>query len=355
MQSYISAKEFAEKWNISQRRVAVLCSGNRINGAMMVGNMWIIPADAEKPADLRFAGNDETDINCPHPFVKWVGGKSQLVGELLKLVPDGKSGRYTKYIEPMVGGGAFLFKLLSVKRFEEYHISDTNRELINTYRVIKNRVDLLTELLYDMQKNYLSKNDDERKKIYYNARDRFNSIKSDNDSEIERAAYFIFLNKTCFNGIFRVNKKGLFNVPVGAYKSPLICDEINLKNVSKALQSVTIDCFDYAETKKYVDENTFVYIDPPYRPLSPTSNFTSYNAETFDDGEQVRLSEYINDINKAGAKFVLSNSDPKNTDPSDDFFDRLYCNYNIKRVDAARMVNCKAEGRGKIKELLIYN
>ena len=166
---------------------------------------------------------------------------------------------------------------------------------------------------------------------------------------------FIFLNKTCFNGLYRVNKKGEFNVPMGAYKNPKICDKENLKNVAMALKNVKIVYADYRESKDFIDEKTFVYIDPPYRPLNLTSSFTSYTENDFSDKEQIELAEYIDVLNKKGAKIVMSNSDPKNNNTDDNFFDELYKNYNINRVKATRMLNSNASLRGAINELLITN
>ena len=186
-------------------------------------------------------------------------------------------------------------------------------------------------------------------------RDRFNTTELNKITPIDKSSYFIFLNKTCFNGLYRVNRKGRFNVPMGAYKNPTICDVENLQNIHKALQNVTIVCGDYSLSKQFIDKDTFVYVDPPYRPLSETSGFTSYNSDTFDDNEQIRLARFIDEINLSGAKIVLSNSDPKNANPNDTFFDELYKAYTIKRVSASRMINSKADSRGKINELLICN
>ncbi len=353
--SFISAKEAAEKWNISQRRVAILCSENRIDGAMMVGNMWIIPSTAEKPADKRTVRYEKENVVQLKPFVKWVGGKSQLVSELEKFLPlDGKKV-LTKYVEPMVGGGALLFNVLSKFDFKQMYISDTNAELINAYKVIQNNIDLLIEKLREMQLLFLPMDENGRKYFYYSARDRFNSLELNESNSVEKAALFIFLNKTCFNGLYRVNKKGQFNVPMGAYKSPCICDEENLRDVSKALKNVAIVCGDYSLSKNVIDGESFVYLDPPYRPISQTSGFTSYNADTFDDNEQIRLAHFIDEINETGAKIVLSNSDPQNTNAEDRFFEELYKSYKIQKVEATRAINSKAEKRGKIKELLICN
>ena len=172
---------------------------------------------------------------------------------------------------------------------------------------------------------------------------------------LEKAALMIFLNKTCFNGLYRVNKKGLFNVPMGAYKNPMICDENNLKAVSEKLQRVTIVCGDYRKSEDFIDENTFVYFDPPYRPITDTASFTAYTENLFDDEEQIELARFVDAMHRKGAKVVISNSDPKNSNTEDDFFDNIYSAHKIKRVEATRMINCNSEARGKIKELLISN
>lgn len=355
MLSFISAKEAAERWGISQRRVAILCSENRINGAMMVGNMWIIPNTAEKPIDkrtIRYEKETKTELK---PFLKWVGGKGQLINELEKFLPVDGEKLLKKYAEPMVGGGALLFSILSKYDFEELYISDINAELINSYIVVRDNIDLLVEKLTEMQAVFLPMNENGRKYFYYNARDKFNALQLSQETAVDKATLFIFLNKTCFNGLYRVNKKGQFNVPMGAYKNPTICDESNLRNISNALQNVEIVCGDYTLSESFIDNNTFVYIDPPYRPISETSAFTSYNSDSFDDNEQIRLSQYIERIDKVGAKVVLSNSDPKNVNPDDMFFDDLYKSFKIHRVEATRAINSKAEKRGKISELLICN
>ncbi len=355
MLSFMSAKDAAEKWNISQRRVAILCSEERIKGAMMVGNMWIIPADAEKPIDKRTVRYEKQKDVILKPFVKWVGGKGQLVSEIEKLLPSNDGKALTKYAEPMVGGGALFFSLLSKYDFEELYISDINAELINAYQVVKNDVENLISKLNEMQMLFLPMDDNGRKYFYYTVREKFNNTILSEGTATDKAAQFIFLNKTCFNGLYRVNKKGQFNVPMGAYKNPTICDDENLRNIHEALQNVTIVCGDYSLSKEFIDKNTFVYIDPPYRPISETSGFTSYNSDVFDDNEQIRLAKFIDEINSSGAKVVLSNSDPKNVNEEDNFFDDLYRNYTINRVEANRAINSNGNKRGKIKELLIYN
>lgn len=275
MLSFISAKEAAEKWNISQRRVSVLASENRIKGAMMVGNMWIIPSDAEKPVDKRTVRYERSKTIALKPFVKWVGGKSQLVEQIEKMLPTDGEKVLTKYAEPMVGGGALFFSILSKYNFEELYIGDINPELINAYQAVKNDVDNLIAKLNEMQMLFLPMDENGRKYFYYTIRERFNSTILTEETATEKAAQFIFLNKTCFNGLYRVNRKGQFNVPMGAYKNPTICD----------------------------------------------------------DNEQIRLSKFIDEINLSGAKIVLSNSDPKNVNEEDNFFDDLYKNYKIINIE----------------------
>lgn len=355
MLSFMSAKEAAEKWDISQRRVAILCSEKRIDGAMMVGNMWIIPSTAEKPIDKRTVRYEKTKTVTLKPFVKWVGGKSQLVDEIEKMLPSDGEKVLTKYAEPMVGGGALFFNILSKYDFEELYISDINAELINAYKAVKDDVDNLIAKLNEMQMTFLPMDENGRKYFYYSVREKFNSTFLSAETATEKAAQFIFLNKTCFNGLYRVNRKGQFNVPMGAYKNPTICDDENVRNIHDALQNVTIVCGDYSLSKSFIDKDTFVYLDPPYRPISETSAFTSYNSESFDDNEQIRLAQFIDEINKLGAKIVLSNSDPKNVNEEDNFFDDLYRNYKINRVEASRAINSKGNKRGKINELLICN
>ena len=355
MLSYMSAKEAAEKWNISQRRVSVLASENRINGAMMVGNMWIIPSNAEKPIDKRTVRYEKNKTVTLKPFVKWVGGKSQLVEQIEKLLPSSDGETLKKYAEPMVGGGALFFNILSKYNFEELYISDINAELINAYQVVKIDVENLITKLNEMQLLFLPMDENGRKYYYYTVREKFNSTVLSNATATDKAAQFIFLNKTCFNGLYRVNRKGQFNVPMGAYKNPTICDDENLRNIHEALQNVTIVCGDYSLSKSFINKDTFVYLDPPYRPISETSAFTAYNTDAFDDNEQIRLAKFIDEINSSGAKIVLSNSDPKNVNEEDNFFDDLYKNYKINRVEASRAINSKGDKRGKINELLICN
>ena len=354
---YISAKEAAAKWNISQRRVSILCAENRVPEASMIGNMWLIPTIAVKPVDGRAFRYVKTHKSTLKPFVKWAGGKGQLLNDIRNAYPVSIGDKVTKYAEPFVGGGAVLFDILSTYNLEKVYISDINAELINTYKIIRDDVNELLTMLSNMQDEYISLSTIDRGEYYYKKRDRFNDLKlNGNESiKIEKAAIFIFLNKTCFNGLYRVNRKGSFNVPIGAYKNPMICDKQNILNVSAALQNVTIICADYRESSLFIDKNTFVYFDPPYRPLNKTANFTAYTEGLFDDRAQIELAEFVSNINKAGASVLLSNSDPKNSNTDDDFFDNLYVKHRISRVEATRMINCNSESRGKISELLISN
>lgn len=353
---YMSAREAADKWGISQRRVAVLCSENRIDNATMVGNMWLIPTTAEKPIDarsIRYNRNDEKKVK---PFLKWAGGKGQLIAEIEKYYPF-SDGKITKYAEPFVGGGAVLFDILGKYELEEIYISDINAELINTYRIIRDDIDEMISILKVMQSEFVPLDTEHRKAYYLCKRERFNVLKVNGDESIniEKAALMIFLNKTCFNGLFRVNKKGLFNVPMGSYKNPLVCDELNLRAVSDKLQKVTIVCGDYRKSADFIDDKTFVYFDPPYRPITDTASFTAYTENLFNDDEQIELAKFVDEMHRKGAKVVISNSDPKNSNTEDDFFDNIYSAHKIKRVEATRMINCNSEARGKIKELLISN
>ena len=353
---YISAREAADKWGISQRRVAVLCSEQRVAEATMVGNMWIIPSSAEKPVDARSTRYNRTEEKAVKPFLKWAGGKGQLIKEIEQYYPF-ENGKITKYAEPFVGGGAVLFDILNKYNLEEIYISDINAELINTYRGIRDNIDILIKKLSVMQNDFIPLYTEHRKEYYLDKRSRFNELKVNGDEKIniEKAALMIFLNKTCFNGLYRVNKKGLFNVPMGSYKNPLICDENNLRAVSEKLQKVKIVCGDYKKSADFIDENTFVYFDPPYRPITDTASFTAYTENLFNDDAQIELAQFVNDMDKKGAKIVISNSDPKNSNTNDDFFDNIYSAHRIKRVEATRMINCNSEARGKIKELLISN
>ena len=285
------------------------------------------------------------------PFIKWAGGKSQLLSEIRTKYPQ----RIERYCEPFVGGGAVLLDVLANYNPNEVIINDINAALINTYQQVQSNVDALISQLDKMQSEFWKADSELRKALYTDNREKFNSLINCNDNNLDKAALFIFLNKTCFNGLYRVNRKGLFNVPIGSYKKPPICDAENLRYISTLLQNVEIMCGDYKDCAEFIDGNTFVYIDPPYRPLTVTASFTSYNENEFGDQQQIELGHFIDEITEKGAKVVASNSDPKNADDTDNFFDDLYAKYNIDRVSAKRMINSKAAGRGNINEIIICN
>ncbi|MBO7254221.1 MAG: Dam family site-specific DNA-(adenine-N6)-methyltransferase [Clostridia bacterium] len=354
MIQYITAREAAEKWNISQRRVSVLCSENRIPGVAMIGNMWIIPRNAEKPTDARKEKQPKRTESV-HPFVKWAGGKSQLVDVLKMNLPENMETEIKKYAEPFVGGGAFLFELINKYKFEEIYINDNNKELINVYNAVKDRCNILIVNIKSLEATYNDLSDEEQQAFYYEKREHFNNLPLTEESSVEKAALFVFLNKTCFNGIYRVNKKGKFNVPFGKRKNVNLCDVENLHKTSELLQNVIIRSFDYHDVLCFADSSTLVYFDPPYRPLNSTSSFTSYTENDFSDEDQERLSILFKELSSRGTKVMLSNSDPKNVNENDNFFDELYKGFNIVRVDASRAINSIGSKRGKIKELLIKN
>lgn len=292
-------------------------------------------------------------MNLGKPFVKWVGGKSQLLDEIRTKYPL----KIEKYCEPFVGGGAVLFDILNKFHPNEVLINDINKELINTYIQIKENCDDLIAQLSKFQEKYRSSSLEENKELFLAKRQRYNDIKVNGNQKenLEKAVLFIFLNKTCFNGLYRVNSKGLFNVPFNNAKKPLLCDEENLRNCSELLKNVQMQVGDYSNCKSFIDKSTFVYIDPPYRPLTQTSAFTSYSENSFEDNQQIELGNFITGIANKGAKVVASNSDPKNINNNDDFFDNLYSKFEIERVQASRMINSNAKKRGAINELLISN
>lgn len=353
MLKYLSAKQMASKWGISQRRVALLCAQNRIEGAFLEKSRWLIPENAKKPNDLRtkFAQNE----NGAKPFLKWAGGKSQLLVNVHEQIASYDNFKLKKYVEPMVGSGAVLFEILATHNVENVYISDVNEGLINTYKVIRDDIDLLISSLADIQTTYRSLSQEQRKGKYYEIRDAYNATPINYDNRVKKATEFIFLNKTCFNGLYRENKKGDFNVPMGEYKNPKILDEANLRLVSNSLQGVTIECADFSASLDFIDGTTLVYLDPPYRPISKTANFNSYTSNSFNDDEQIRLANFIKKVDKKGAKFILSNSDPQNTDETDDFFHNLYGDYTIYKIEAKRCINSIAKRRGMVSELLICN
>jgi len=283
------------------------------------------------------------------PFVKWAGGKGQLLDEIKKRLPAGlQSGEIDTYVEPFVGGGAVFFRIAQeYSEIKRFILFDINEDLVRCYNTIRENVDSLIVELKNLETEFFKRNKPARKHFYYATRDEFNRCRS--------TAMLIFLNKTCFNGLYRVNKKDEFNVPFGDYKNPTICDETNLRSVSEVLQKADIICGDFEQSKEYIGKSSFVYLDPPYRPLSATAGFTSYSKNNFSEDDQIRLAQFCRCIDRKGARFLLSNSDPKNEVPTDCFFEAQYEGFRIDTVKASRAINCKAAGRRQINELLITN
>lgn len=288
------------------------------------------------------------------PFLKWAGGKSQLINTFDEMLPQElKNGEVDTYIEPFVGGGAMLFHILQKYDIKKAYINDINKELINCYRCLKANVLEVINHLKFLEKDYLQSED--RTKYFYKVRNRYNEIHLNGHLDYEKCADFIFLNKTCFNGLYRVNKEGKFNVPHGKYKNPVICNENNLMLCSKLLQKVEITFDSYEQVLNKADEKTFIYFDPPYRPLVENSSFTSYDKSGFNDDDQIQLAKNYKLLNEKKCLLMLSNSDPKNTNKEDNFFDNLYNEFYIERVYAKRMINCQASKRGNITEIVVMN
>lgn len=289
------------------------------------------------------------------PFIQWAGGKTKLIQKIEQALPENfDSLDEVTYVEPFVGGGAVLFWILQqYTNISKAVINDINPDLTTAYRVVKEKpVDLIHKLQV-IQDEYLCLEDEESKKKYYlKAREKFNTKIL---QPVDNTALFIFLNRTCFNGLYRVNRKGLFNVPFGKKSNPKICNKENILASSELLQKVEILTGDFEETLNYASNQSLFYFDPPYKPLTSTSNFNSYSKEKFNDNEQIRLKNFCDELDALNARWILSNSDVKGKNPEDNFFDDLYQQFNINRVYATRTINSNAEKRGKITELLITN
>lgn len=288
------------------------------------------------------------------PFIKWVGGKGQLLEQLeAKLPADFDQRHDVTYIEPFVGGGAMLFHMLQQHpNISRAIINDINPDLTTCYEVVKTHPEELIRSLQTIQTEFYALcNEESCRDFYMQMRDRFNTKAL---NPIENTTLFFFLNRTCFNGLYRVNRKGLFNVPFGRNAHPTICDVDTILSDSEILQRVTILTGDYQQTLAYADAHSFFYFDPPYRPLSDTSSFNDYSSEAFDDRAQIRLKEFCDRIHAEGHTFMLSNADCFSHN-GDRFFDDLYAAYDIQRVWASRSVNANANKRGKLQELLIRN
>ena len=292
------------------------------------------------------------------PFLKWAGGKGQLLPQLDALLPNGLDEREFTYIEPFVGGGAMLFHMLQkFPNINKVVINDINPYLVTAYSTIKDNSEELIERLSTLEKHYYDLGDEESKKAYFlGAREIFNEETLD---DIDRTKYMIFLNRTCFNGLYRVNAKGKFNVPFGRYSHPTICNTETIKADSEALNRVDITILngDYERTLDHISEGyNFFYFDPPYRPLNATSSFKSYSKEDFNDEEQIRLRDFCAMLDELdNIEWMLSNADCSAKNPEDMFFENIYRNFFINRVYAARAINANASKRGKLTELLISN
>jgi DNA adenine methylase len=295
------------------------------------------------------------------PFLKWAGGKSQLLKQFEAYFPgELKEGKIRHYFEPFLGGGAVFFHLAQKYAFESAWLSDISKSLMDTYRIVKQKPGALIKKLERLTRAYLPKKTGARKAFFLRKRAEYN--RNGTLNALDRAAVTIFLNKTCYNGLFRFNSLGEFNAPHGRYVNPRIADQENLASVSKLLKRATLKTCSFEKVLAAVGalgnsaRNAFVYLDPPYKPLSRTASFTAYSRFEFGLREQEKLAEIFRALDRAGAKVMLSNSDPKNLDPSDDFFDRLYKDFHISRkVLATRAINSNAQKRGRITELVITN
>jgi DNA adenine methylase len=294
--------------------------------------------------------------------LKWAGGKAQLLKQIDRYLPiQLKNGLIDEYYEPFIGGGALFFYIAGRYEIKKAYLSDINQELILTCKVIKREVESLIDNLKIISEKFGNLSKEMRRTFFHEIRTDFNAQRLTvnhgkySENWVWRASQFIFLNKTAYNGLFRVNKNGEFNVPFGRHQNPRILDENNLRNVSKEFRMADIRSADFSQLKPKHPDSSFVYFDPPYRPISRTAHFTSYNSARFTDGEQVRLAGYFAQLDCLGCKLMLSNSDPKNENPEDLFFERLYKGYAIYRVYASRMINRDAAGRKPIGELLVLN
>jgi len=342
MGKLLTVKDVAEYLQMSKEKVYKLAQQGKIPVSRIENqwrfrlnkiNAWLEANELGSFSVVSETATLQTPIKA-EPFLKWAGGKSQLLKQYEVFFPD----NFNNYLEPFVGGGAVFFHLFSTGRItldKKVILIDSNEELINCYKVIKEDVERLIKILCSVK--------------YRNEKNNFYKIRIEEPIDsFERAARTIYLNKTCFNGLYRVNSKGKFNVPFGSYKNPLICNKENLRAVSKALQSVDIKLDDFSLCINFAHKNDFIYFDPPYQPLSQTSSFTGYTKGLFRENDQERLSDVFRKLDKIGCKVMLSNSDTK-------FVRKLYKDFRIETVLAKRAINCKPSGRGEISELVILN
>ena len=275
------------------------------------------------------------DTNTPR-FVKWAGGKQQLIEQFIPLFPK----KFNNYFEPFVGSGAIAFHILQKHKPKKVLLSDINEELINAYNIIKTDVKSLVIELKQHKEYHLA----DKPNYYYEIR----GVNPNDLPELERAARFIYLNKTCFNGLYRVNSKGGFNVPIGSYKNPDIIQEDKLKRISKLLKKVNVKVMNFEKVVSKAKKGDFIYFDPPYYPLKKGKSFTTYTKGNFLEEEQKLLANVFKKLDKKGCLCMASNSDTK-------FIKKLYKDFNIQYVKARRLINSKANGRGKINEIVITN
>lgn len=271
------------------------------------------------------------------PFLKWVGGKAQLLSQFEQYYPKD----FNNYFEPFIGGGALFFNLSPTKA----HINDVNATLISTYKNIKNKPEEVMKILKKLENEYKNRNEENQKELFYKIRDEFNNT---SNTELKKSAYLIFLNKTCFNGMYRENSKGGFNTPFGKAKNPTILDRENILLVSKVLKHTKLTSVSFEKAVAEAKKGDFVYFDPPYHPLTETAKFTSYHKDSFTKEDQLKLRDVFDELDKRGCYVMLSNSHTP-------FINEIYKKYRRETVMANRAINCKASGRGKIKELLILN
>lgn len=321
---YITVKEASSIWELSVRRIQTLCIEEKIDGAIRFGGVWAIPVGSKKPVDHRiksgkYIKNKKEDI--PTPILKWAGGKTQLLPDILTRMPR----QYNKYIEPFVGGGALFFCLNNGNSV----IADSNPELINLYNQVANNCDIVIDELSKYR------NDEE---MYYEVRSKDWTL----CTPTEAAARMLYLNRTCFNGLYRLNKKGMFNTPYGKYKNPTICNEEKLRAASKLLKNTIIECGDYLEIlKKYANEGDFVFLDPPYVPISEYADFKRYTKEQFYEQDQINLANEVKRLVNNGCKVMITNSNHP-------LVHELYKDYKIDIITTKRNINrCGNKRKGE--------
>lgn len=311
---YITIKEASDKWGLSVRRVQTLCNDEQISGAIRFSGVWAIPSEASRPVDHRIKSGKyiKNKDDSATPILKWAGGKTQLLPEIMQRMPSD----YSKYIEPFIGGGALFFKLAADKSI----IADSNPELINMYKEVANNCETVIEALQKY------KNEEE---MFYEVR----SLEWENLDRIEAAARMIYLNHTCFNGLYRLNRKGRFNTPFGKYKNPKICNEEKLRAASEILRNSEIICGDYLDVLKgHASEGDFIFLDPPYVPVSEYADFKRYTKEQFYEEDQHNLAEEVHRLVGIGCKVMLTNSNHP-------LVHELYGKYKIDVIQTKRNIN----------------